>query len=289
MFVRWRKGLGGGSIVYRLVGFWEGSVRFSTGRVTTFVRKRVVKSRGTAMRAFTGVRRKVPKTVSFLSGPGCAPCVCRARSDIMLIGGSFAPRRRVGTALVGMSGTCRDLTGLLGLCRVDGPGGRKVSSLTFITPDTGVNRGMCVNTFTCVNRGTIVKSGARVCPRAFIKSNMGVNGNYLLCSGMGICRSYHVNGRYVLRSNTMVKTSKFKFTPAPGKCSGVPRVKVIVLRSGMSVNTGAYISQTAVKTAIVRDNTGVSGLMRVTRGSRIKSRAMVTTRINVTNSAGVNR
>lgn len=248
-----------------------------------------MKSRGTAMRAFTGVRRKVPKTVSFLSGPGCASCVCRARSDVMLIGGSFRPRRSVGAALVGMSGTCRDLTGLLGLCRVDGPGGRNVSSLTFMSPDTGVNRGMCVKTFTCVNRGTVVKSGALVCPRACVNSNIGVNADYALCSGMGMCRSYRVNGRYILRSNTIVNTSNFNFTPAPRKCRGVPRVNVMVLRSGMSVNTGAYVSHTAVKTAMMRDNIGLSGLVRITRGSRVNSRAMVTTRINVTKSAGVKR
>lgn len=231
----------------------------------------------------------MPKTVSFLSGPGCAPCVCRARSDVILMGGSFIPRRRIGTALVGISGTCRDLTGLLGLCRRDGPGQIKVSSLTFITRATGVNGSICVTPFTYVNRCTRIKSGAIVRPRIAVNDNTGINGSYVVCTGSAVCRSYQMKGRYVLRSNYIVNTSNFNFTPASRNCRGVPRVNVAVLRSRIRVNTGAYISHTAVKTAVMRDNIGLSGLVRITRGSRVNSRAMVTTRMNMTNSAGVKR
>lgn len=264
-------------------------VRFSTGRVTRCVRKVVINSRGTAIRAFTGVRRNIPKTVSFLSGPGCARCVCSARSAVILMGGSFIPRRRMGTALVGMSGTCRDLTGLLALCRVDGPGGANVSPLTCITPATGLKGSMCVTPFTYMNSNTRVNSGASLRPRTAMKDRTGMNGGYALCPRTAVCRSYLMKGRYALRTNYMVNTSKFKFTPSPRKCRGVPRVNVTVVRSGIRVNTGAYMSHTAVNTAVMRGKIGLSGLVRVTRGIRMKDRAIVTSRINVTNSAGMNR
>ncbi len=278
---------------YRVYGV-DGScgdeaVRFATGRVTRFVRNAIRKGRGTTIRAFTGVRRNVPKTVSFLSGPGCARCVCSAGSDVMLISHRLRLRGRIRAALVHMSGTCRTMTGLLTLCRDVGPQGGNVSTLSCITSSTRVNRSYCVTPFTCVKRGIHVNGKARVCPRAAICSGTSINRSYVLCSGISVCRSYGVNGEIVLRSKDIVNTSNFNFTPANGNCSGVPRVNVIAVRSSIRVNTGAYMSHSAVNSACVQGNIGLSGVIRVTRGIRMKRGAIVSTRINMTNSAGVKR
>lgn len=263
-------------------------VRFSTRRVTDILNKAIRNSPRIGIGGFSGVRRNGPKALAFLTGPGCRRFVCRARTDVILMGGSFAPTRPVGTALIGITGTCTSLTVLLGVTRRTGIGGTNVSTATFVTNSTAINRKYCINGFTCVNRSIGVNGGDHVCPRTCVNSRIAVNSGYAICPRTAVCGNYMVNGGYVLRTKDIVKSSNFNFTPRNSGCGGVPRLNGIMLRSSIRVKTGAAVSHTIVSSAVVHQNIGLSGLMRVTRGIRINRGAIVTTRMNVTNSMGVN-
>lgn len=258
--------------------------------ITTLAKKGVLSnSPRLAMFKITSLLSTSHRRTSFLNGRGCFRSFLRASTKVILIPPNLptCPRRTTFIRISGPSVTFGTLIGcfVTSTCQF----APNVRPATVVSPATDFGpSGVRMKTCAYVKTRYVVKSKASVNGNYSVKSNIAVKRGYHLRTRIAVERHYGLNGEIAVRPKTIVNSSKFNFLVKSGKhCINVSRMKVIRLKSSISMKTGAAVSHTEFKHAVIKRNAGVSGLVRLNRGIIINERYVVITRSNVTNDAGI--